>query len=209
MNSIIAEKKFISERTGIPYSNLSQAYLRAETQLGALSSYEFQLQRNNVANPIVTERLLNLNDEFVITHMTVALKSVPVALTAADHLATTLSNFAGVQAGAIANGEAIYNSSLSMIIDRKEFLPNYDVRFFRRVPDQQQGINATGGATNQNSVTNGLFGFAPFEPVKIDGRQTIDTRIDLGAAVTISGPSTDIPFACLIVRGYLVVNAKS
>jgi hypothetical protein len=45
--------------------------------------------------------------------------------------------------------------------------------------------------------------------VKIDGRQTIDTTIDLGAALTISGPSTDIPFAVLIVRGYLVVNAKS
>jgi hypothetical protein len=90
---------------------------------------------------------------------------------------------------AITNGEAIYNSSLSMIIDRKEFLPNYDVRFFRRVPDQQQGINATGGATNQNAVTNGLFGFAPFEPVKIDGRQTINTTVDLGASVTITRSS--------------------
>ena len=209
MNSIIAEKKFISERTGIPYSNLSQAYLRAETLLGGLSSYDFELQRNNVANPNVTERLLNLNDEFVITHMTIALKAVPNTLTATDHLITTLSNFGVTEAGAITNGEAIYNSSLSMIIDRKEFLPNYDVRFFRRVPDQQQGLNATGGATNQNAVTNGLFGFAPFEPVKIDGRQTINTTIDLGAAVTITAPASHEAFACLIVRGYLVVNAKS
>jgi hypothetical protein len=141
--------------------------------------------------------------------MTVCLKSVASTLTAANHLTTTLSNYATVESGAIANGEAIYNSSLSMIIDRKEFLPNYDVRFFRRVPDQQQGLNATGGATNQNAVTNGLFGFAPFEPVKIDGRQTIDTTIDLGSAVAISGPSTNVPYAVLIVRGYLVVNAKS
>jgi hypothetical protein len=58
MNSIIAEKKFISERTGIPYSNLSQAYLRAETLLGGLSSYDFELQRNNVANPNVTEQFV-------------------------------------------------------------------------------------------------------------------------------------------------------
>lgn len=208
MNSIIAEKKFISDRTGIPYSNLSQAYLRAETQLGGLSSYAFQLQRNNVANPNVTERLLNLNDEFVITHMTIALKAVPDTLTATDHLTTTLANYAVTENGVITNGEAIYNSSLSMIIDRKEFLPNYDVRFFRRVPDTQFDSLA-GTNTGQNSVTNGLFGFAPFEPVKIDGRQTIDTSIDLGAAVTITPPASHKAFACLIVRGYLVVNAKS
>ena len=75
MNSIIAEKKFIAERTGIPYANLSQSYLRAETSLGSLSSYDFELQRNNVSSPTVTERLLDLNDEFVITHLTIGLKT--------------------------------------------------------------------------------------------------------------------------------------
>ena len=209
MNSIIAEKKFISERTGIPYSNLSQAYLRAETLLANLSSYSFELQKNNVASPNVTERLLNLNDEFVISHMTVALKTVANTETDTDHLISTLANYAVTEDGTITNGEAIYNSSLSMIIDRKEFLPNYDVRFFRRVPDQQSGLNATGGATNQNAVTNGLFGFAPFEPVKIDGRQTINTTVDLGASVSITAPASHVAYACLIVRGYLVVNAKS
>jgi hypothetical protein len=125
MNSIIAEKKFISERTGIPYSNLSQAYLRAETLLANLSSYSFELQKNNVASPNVTERLLNLNDEFVISHMTVALKTVANTETDTDHLISTLANYGVTEDGTITNGEAIYNSSLSMIIDRKEFLPNY------------------------------------------------------------------------------------
>jgi hypothetical protein len=45
--------------------------------------------------------------------------------------------------------------------------------------------------------------------VKIDGRQTINTTVDLGAAVTITPPASHEAFACLIVRGYLVVNAKS
>jgi len=208
MNSIVAEKKFISERTGIPYANLSQAYLRAETLLANLSSYDFELQKNNVANPNVTERLLNLNDEFVISHMTIALKTVADTETDTDHLISTLSNYATTDNGAITNGEAIYNSSLSMIIDRKEFLPNYDARFFRRVPDTQED-SLTGTNTGQNSVTNGLFGFAPFEPVKIDGRQTINTTLDLGASVTITPPASHVAYACLIVRGYLVVNAKS
>lgn len=208
MNAIIAEKKFISERTGIPYSNLSQAYLRAETALGSLSSYEFELQKNNVSSPNVTERLLNLNDEFVITHMTIALKATPSTETDAEHLAAVLTNYAETNNGAISNGEAIYNSSLSMTIDRKEFLPNYDARFFRRVPDTQ--VSDLTSVVTENGVPNGLYGFAPFEPVKIDGRQTIDTQLDLGSAVTIAGPTSfTSAFACLIVRGYLVVNAKS
>jgi hypothetical protein len=99
MNSIIAEKKFISERTGIPYSNLSQAYLRAETLLGNLSSYSFELQKNNVASPNVTERLLNLNDEFVISHMTIALKTVADTETDTDHLISTLANYGVTEDG--------------------------------------------------------------------------------------------------------------
>jgi hypothetical protein len=208
MNQIINEKKFISERTGIPFSNLSQAYLRAETKLGSLSSYDFELQKNNVASPTVTERLLNLNDEFVITHMTIALKATPSTETDAEHLAAVLSNYAGNNEGAISNGEAVYNSSLSMTIDRKEFLPQYDTRFFRRVPTTQ--VSDLTNVVTENDVPNGLYGFAPFEPVKIDGRQTIDTTLDLGSAVTIAGPTSfTSAFACLIVRGYLVVNAKS
>jgi len=76
MNSVVAEKKFIQERLGIPYENLSQSYLRAETQLSNLSSYGFKLQAGQVANPIVTEKLLQLNDQFVITHFRVSLRCI-------------------------------------------------------------------------------------------------------------------------------------
>ena len=74
MNSVVSEKKFIQERLGIPYENLSQSYLRAETQLSNLSTYQFYLQRGQVANPLVTEQLLELNDQFVITHFRVSLR---------------------------------------------------------------------------------------------------------------------------------------
>ena len=43
MNSVVSEKKFIQERLGIPYDNLSQSYLRAETTLTTLSTYQFFL----------------------------------------------------------------------------------------------------------------------------------------------------------------------
>ena len=68
MNSIVSEKRYISERLGVPYENLSQSYLRSETALTTQSVIDFTLQTNKVQNPLVTERLLDLNDEFVITH---------------------------------------------------------------------------------------------------------------------------------------------
>jgi len=207
MNSIINEKKFIAERTGIPYANLSQSYLRSETALGSLSQYAFQLQRNNVATPIVTERLLELNDEFVMTHVFIGLKK-PASTSAADQLAAQIFTYPDQTAttgGFAAVDESLYNGSFSLTINRKEFLPQFPVRYFRRVPETQSGLQATGSATFKNAFTNGLYGFAPFEPVKIDGRQTIDALVDLNAAVTF----TTGVYAVLEVRGYLVVNAKS
>jgi len=207
MNSIINEKKFIAERTGIPYANLSQSYLRSETALGSLSQYAFQLQRNNVATPIVTERLLELNDEFVMTHVFIGLKK-PASTSAADQLSAQIFTYPDQTAttgGFAAVDESLYNGSFSLTINRKEFLPQFPVRYFRRVPETQSGLQATGSATFKNAFTNGLYGFAPFEPVKIDGRQTIDALVDLNAAVTFSAGI----YAVLEVRGYLVVNAKS
>jgi hypothetical protein len=205
MNSIINEKKFIAERTGIPYSNLSQSYLRSEVALTSLSQYQFQLQRNSVQTPRACERLLQLNDEFVITHLFIGLNK-PASASVADQLQAQVYTYPD-QNGAVFAGvdEALYNSSFSLTINRKEFLPNFPLRYFRRVPDQQSGLNATGGATNKNAFPNGLYGFAPFEPVKIDGRQTIEAIINLNGSVTF----TTGAFAILEVRGYLVVNAKS
>jgi hypothetical protein len=207
MNSIINEKKFIAERTGIPYANLSQSYLRSEVALGSLSQYAFQLQRNNVATPIVTERLLELNDEFVMTHVFIGLKK-PASTSAADQLSAQIFTYpdqTATSGGFAAVDESLYNGSFSLTINRKEFLPQFPVRYFRRVPETQSGLQATGSATFKNAFTNGLYGFAPFEPVKIDGRQTIDALVDLNAAVTF----TTGVYAVLEVRGYLVVNAKS
>ena len=47
MNSVVSEKKFIQERLGIPYENLSQSYLRAETQLSnlALTTFIYSVDR--------------------------------------------------------------------------------------------------------------------------------------------------------------------
>lgn len=228
MNSVVAEKKFIQERLGIPYENLSQSYLRAETQLSNLSTYNFYVQRGQVAAPLVTEQLLELNDQFVITHFRVSLRfidpsttGVPTAteqLNAQQYLYADPTVFTSTSA----NAKSIYNGNLSFIIDRKQFLPSFPVNAFYRVPTTQSGAflataGTTGtpaatftGNTGVNGYDNGLFGFYVSEPTLIDGRQTLDISLNLGASVSIATIGTDpMVYATLETRGYLVVNSKS
>ncbi len=89
-----------------------------------------------------------------------------------------------------------------MTINRKEFLPEFPVRFFKRVGDTQVT------ASTQSSYPNGLYGFAPFEPVKIDGRMTIDASISIGTGIDLT-PAAGSNYAVLECRGYLVTNVKS
>ena len=228
MNSIVAEKKFIQERIGIPYTNLSQSYLQAETQLTNLSSYSFQLQRGQVSNPIVTDQLLELNDQFVITHFRIGLKHITAAAagvpTANEQLIAQVYTYADpvTFTGNSANAASVFNSSLSFTIDRREFLPQFPTAAFYRVPTTQTNafLRTDGtvavpspdfsGATGVNGYDNGLYGYYPSEPTLIDGRQTLDLSINLGSAITIATAGAD-PYVAAIfqVRGYLVVNAKS
>jgi hypothetical protein len=228
MNSVVAEKKFIQERLGIPYENLSQSYLRAETQLSNLSSYGFKLQAGQVANPIVTEKLLQLNDQFVITHFRVSLRYIDPSVTATPSATEQLSAQQYLYAdptvftSTSANAKAIYNGNLAFIIDRKQFLPAFPMNAFYRVPTTQSGAflataGTTGapvatftGNTGVNGYDNGLFGFYVSEPTLIDGRQTLDLSLNLNAAVSIATIGTDpMVYATFEARGYLVVNAKS
>jgi hypothetical protein len=212
--SIVAEKKFIQERIGIPYENLSQSYLRAETQLTSLSTYNFFIQKNNVATPIITETLLNLNDQFVITSFTLGLKYIASDTpTNLEHLNAQVYTYtdSNTFAGNAANAAGIFNSSLSMTIDRKVFLPNFPVRSFLRVPGTQTAANAyfTGsGQKLTNEYPNGQYGFYPSEPTLVDGRQTININVDLENASAIDGSGFSV-YAVLEFRGYLVVNSKS
>ena len=220
MNSVVSEKKFIQERLGIPYENLSQSYLRAETSLTGLSQYSFYLQRGQVAAPLVTEQLLELNDQFVITQFRISLRRIASATpTSTQQLSAQQYMYADpiAFAGNSANAAAIYGGNLSFTVDRKQFLPAFPINAFYRVPTTQTSANlsATGSGTatfgtntGVNSYENGLFGFYVSEPTLIDGRQTLDIQLNLGAAVDITTSSVTT-YATFETRGYLVVNSKS
>lgn len=224
MNNIVAEKQWIQSRLNIPYENLSQSYLRAETALSSSSTIPFYLQRGQVASPLVTEVLLNLNDQFVITHLSIGLKTIasdsPTALQQLSALVHPWEDpqvFTGTNRPNVA---AIYGGQFSMTIDRKQYLPNFSMRSFRRVGTTQTnafldtaGLPATPAQTftgnfGVNEWTNGLYSFYPMEPTLLDGRQTIDIQIDLGTAVGFDDTNVTT-YAVLEARGYLVVNSKS
>ena len=233
MNNIVAEKRYIASKLGVPYESLSQSYLRAETELGTQSVIDFTLQTNKVLAPVISERLLDLNDEFVITHFNVGLKFVadkdnqtaqldaPVQTYDSDSFGTG-EDYTATQSMNVAS---IYNGDLSFTIDRTEFIPNFPVRAFYRVPDVLQaeaGSVAVGIPVIQNNIVatsverlaqteTSLYGFYPSEPTKIDGRQTIDLSINLGANVDMT-PNASIGFGtnyCVFeARGYLITNAN-
>jgi len=225
MNSIVSEKQFIQSRLGIPYENLSQSYLRAETKLSTNSVINFSLQRNQVQSPLSTERLLELNDQFVITHFAIASKIFVEAAqgeatvvadadapTANDQLVAQLFtyfdpiSFAGTNTVNIA---ALWNGSLNFTINRKEFLPNFPCRSFLRKPATQAGtLDLAGSGVGVNAYDNGLYSFYPSEPTLIDGRQTLDIFVDLQSSVAFDDADKSV-WAVLELRGYLVVNAKS
>lgn len=234
MNSIVSEKRYISNKLGVPYESLSQSYLRAESELGTQSVIDFTLQTNKVLAPTVTERLLDLNDEFVITHFKVALKKVvdDAELPLAERqqwtqLQTYETNSSPTQMNPLG---AIYNGDLNFTIDRTEFIPNFPIRAFYRVPDMTEFTNSTygafGGVANvaipaldDNFTFAGggkwlaqtetsLFSFYPSEPTKIDGRQTLDLSINLGANVPMGATGDGINYAVFEARGYLITNAN-
>ena len=207
MNSIVKEKRYISERLGVPYESLSQSYLRAETKFVTGSQVAFTLQRNKATETFPTERLLDLNDEFIITEFTIGIKGLPNGATDEDHAKAFVKTYETLYSDLSGFGTNIYNSNVNFTIDRTEFIPNYPTRAFRRVPLQQQSyLNDGTTVASWDGFPNGKFGFAPSEPTKIDGRQTLDLSLDLGISLTASSEIQQ--FVVFEARGYLITNAK-
>ena len=214
MNNIVNEKKFIESKLGLPYQSLSQSYLRAETALTTTSTINFNLQSANVASPLVTEKLLNLNDVFVITHVSIGARFIASdSPTTLQQLNAQVYNYAdtNVFSGAnAANIASLFNSNLSWIINRREYVPALSMRSFLFVPTTQTAANsgyATGPKTT-NGWNSPFTSFLPFEPTVISGRDTLNIAVNLGTSVAFDDTPASV-YATMEVRGYLVTNAKS
>jgi hypothetical protein len=215
MNNIVNEKKFIESKLGLPYQSLSQSYLRAETALTTTSTISFNLQSANVAAPVITEKLLNLNDVFVITHVAIGARFIAAdsptnlqQLNAQVYSYADTNVFSGTNAANIAT---LWNSNLSWIINRREYVPALSCRSFLSVPTTQTAANAyftSSGIKTTNGWASPFTSFLPFEPTVISGRDTLNISLNLGTSVAFDDASAAV-YATMEVRGYLVTNAKS
>ena len=215
MNNIVNEKKFIESKLGLPYQSLSQSYLRAETALTTTSTISFNLQSANVAAPVITEKLLNLNDVFVITHVAIGARFIAAdaptnlqQLNAQVYSYADTNVFSGTNAANIAT---LWNSNLSWVINRREYVPALSCRSFLSVPTTQTAANAyftASGIKTTNGWASPFTSFLPFEPTVISGRDTLNISLNLGTSVAFDDASASV-YATMEVRGYLVTNAKS
>jgi hypothetical protein len=218
MNSIVNEKKFIEAKLGLPYASLSQSYLRAETSLTTTSTIPFNLQSANVAAPLVTEKLLNLNDVFVITNVSVGARFIGgnTAPTNQKQLNAEVINYYDkntfTETTYGANIASLWNANLSWIINRREYVPALSMRNFLFAPITQTATNSfysTGPATT-NAWNSPFTSFLPFEPTVISGRDTLNINVNLNSSVQFTATTfTNTVYATMEVRGYLVTNAKS
>ncbi len=212
MSGIIEEKRYIAKTLNVEFDELSQGYIRAETLLTTQTDIRFNLQKGKGVVPIVTERLLELTDKFVATEFRINLKSIPATATDLEHALGMPIMYNDAQiftTGNNVNVGAMYNGNFRWVINRKEFLPNFPMLSFLRIPRTQTMANVdytASGSNTQNSYTNGLFGFYPCEPIILNGAQTIDSVINLNTSVAIADASAAV-FAVFEIRGYLIVNA--
>ncbi len=212
--TVVAEKQYLASKLGVPYESLSQSYVRSETLLVTQNTISFVIQAGKKTTFLPTERPIALNDEFVITHIFIGLKKIVAAApTNTQQIIAPVLTYENPVVFDGGTGDdnipGFYNGSLSFTIDRIQFLPAIPVRAFRRVPQTQQTtIDAGVYPGSIDEFPNGLYGFYPVEPVKVDGRQTIDIEIDLGDALALA-VANESNYAVLELRGYLITNAKN
>lgn len=210
-----AQKQYIAQAAGVPVESLSESFLRLETVLGTGNSIQFNAQLN-VGTPIATEQRLKLNDGFIITHIGLFVKKIASATPTANQHAiaelypyTNPSVFDGTNDP---NVEALYNSTLSLTVNQRTWIPAMNTFSFKRVPDAQKGAPTAAGplVTPTDGRPNSLYGYVETDLIVLTGSQNIDIAITLPTGWNASMAETgETNCAVLMIAGYLAQNQGS
>ncbi len=207
-----AQKQFIASATGVPLTSLSESYLRFETLLTTQNTISFNV-KENTGITLPTEERLSLNDAFIITHMALFVKKIASATpTAVQHANADLfpyRNPAVFDGTNDANLDGLYNSTLSLAVNQRKFIPSMNTFSFKRVPDAQKGAPTAVGplVTPTDGRPNSLYGYVETDLIVLTGSQNIDIQIALptGWSGTFA-ESNESNYAVLMVAGYLAQN---
>lgn len=208
--NIIQQKQYLATKLGVDYKNLSQSFLRREIELKTQNRVNFGLTKANSDRvQIITENLLDTNDQFVITHLAFAFKKVVPAgaeITNAEHLQAKLHRtpspliFDG--AAEAVSLPAVYNGELSIKTNNKTYSPSMPMFVFERNYTQQHG---TGNAANRAEQRSALEGFFAIDPIKITGTDKLSIVVDWKESLNFVQADENNYLVCL-VAGYLVSN---
>jgi hypothetical protein len=193
---------------------LSQSYLRLETGLVAGNTqYKFDVlvNENTQTTNFNTQLKLNLQDSFIVSQIGFFL-AAPSSATDASYRLLTYPNKTAFGTPTALN--TIYNGYMSLTINQRTIIPNWDLYKHLDVPTTQQNmVTATFASTagaglladDQNNA--GDFGFFPCEPnIVLVGSKKNDLTVTLPAG--LSAVTANSRLVC-IFRGILAQNSTS
>lgn len=193
---------------------LSQSYLRLETGLIAGNTqYKFDVlvNENTQSTNFNTQLKLNLQDSFIVSQIGFFL-AAPSSATDASYRLLTYPNKTAFTTHATAMN-TLYNGYMSLTINQRTIIPNWDLYKHLDVPTTQQ--NTVYGsyvasplaqlADDENNA--GDFGFFPCEPnIVLVGSKKNDLTVTLPAGLATVAANSRL--VC-IFRGILAQNTTS
>jgi hypothetical protein len=195
---------------------LSQSYLRLETGLVAGNTqYKFDIlvNENTQTTNYNTQLKLNLQDSFIVSQIGFFL-ATPASATDATYRLLTYPNKTAFGATNSGYANTLYNGYMSLTINQRTIIPNWDLYKHLDVPTTQQNmVTATFATTagagllaeDQNNADD--FGFFPCEPnIVLVGSKKNDLTVTLPAGLTAVTANSRL--VC-IFRGILAQNTTS
>jgi len=185
----------------------TQSFLRSEVLLTTSSaSYSVPILVNqNTSNANVRLSLLNLQDLFVVSELSVFLVSGANTNGAAPFYEYPDPTAFSTGAAQLMN---VYNGSMSIIANNQQILPKWDILKHYFVPQTQKGVGVTAQTVFPiNQVDGSEDTVYPVEPnIVINGAANYQINLNLPAAPTTLDSNTYVAF---LFRGILLQNCTS
>jgi hypothetical protein len=197
---------------------LSQSFLRFEVGLvQGQTSYTFDVLTNDNTQPINynTQQKLNLQDSFVCSELGFFL-AVPSSNTDTEFSLLTYPNTTQLTAANASKYKTIYQGQMSLNVNQKTIITNWDLSRHYIVPQTQQNMVTGGYAAaalapailpQYDSVNLNNDGFVPVEPnFVLVGSKKNDLKVTLPAG--LSAVTANSRLVC-IMRGIMLQNSTS
>jgi hypothetical protein len=185
----------------------TQSFLRSEVLLTTSSaSYNVPILVNqNTSNTNVRLSLLNLQDLFVVSELSIFLVSGANTNGAAPFYEYPDPTVFTTGYAQLFN---VYNGSLSIIANNQQILPKWDILKHYFVPQTQKGVGVTAQTVFPiNQVDGSEDTVYPVEPnIVINGAANYQISLNLPAAPTTLDSNTYVAF---LFRGILLQNCTS